>query len=102
MKNLTVIAAGFGWSVLERNCIKQIAGLEFSLAESVFSAVTCVAQASLRTALKPQEHGMISNGVWINELKILLQTGEYEYSSELGENYDILLVRKGSWCSYKW
>lgn len=69
MKNLTVIAAGLGWSVLERNCIKRIAGLEFSPAESVFPAVTCVAQASLRTALKPQEHGMISNGVWINELK---------------------------------
>lgn len=26
-------------------------------------------------------------------VKILLQTGEYEYSSELGENYDILLTQ---------
>ena len=69
MKKLHVTAAGLGWSVLERNGVKRIAGLEFIPAESVFPAVTCVDQASTRTGLRPQEHGMISNGIWINELK---------------------------------
>lgn len=69
MKKLHVIAAGLGWRVLERNGEKRIAGLDFAPAESVFPAVTCVAQASMRTGLKPQEHRMISNGVWLDELK---------------------------------
>ena len=69
MKKLHVTAAGLGWSVLERNGVKRIAGLEFIPAESVFPAVTCVDQASTRTGLRPQEHGMISNGVWFEDLK---------------------------------
>lgn len=69
MKKLNVIAAGLGWSVLERNGVKRIAGLEFKPGESVFPAVTCVAQASMRTGLNPREHGMISNGVWFEDLK---------------------------------
>lgn len=69
MKKLNVIAAGLGWSVLERNAAKSIAGMTFEPAESVFPAVTCVAQATARTGLKPSEHGMISNGVWFEELQ---------------------------------
>jgi len=69
MKKLTVIAAGLGYRLLERNGCLSIAGLSFGAASSVFPAVTCVAQASLRTGLSPTEHGMISNGWWSETLK---------------------------------
>ncbi len=68
MKKLTVIAAGLGYSVLERERATNLAGLSFKPATSVFPAVTCVAQASLRTGLTPREHGMVSNGVWFDNL----------------------------------
>ena len=69
MKRLQVIAAGLGYGLLERNGMTEIAGLKFAPKTSVFPAVTCVAQASLRTGLKPSEHGMISNGHWSDELQ---------------------------------
>ena len=69
MKKLQVIAAGLGYKLLERNGMTEIAGLKFTPKASVFPAVTCVAQASLRTGLKPSEHGMISNGHWSEELQ---------------------------------
>ena len=64
MKKLQVIAAGLGYGLLERNGMTRMAGLDFEPKASVFPAVTCVAQASLRTGLPPEEHGMISNGHW--------------------------------------
>ncbi len=69
MKTLVVMAAGFGRSVLERNHLTSIAGLSASTEKSVFPAVTCVAQASLRTGLEPAAHGVFSNGFWIDALK---------------------------------
>ena len=69
MKRLTVIAAGLGYGLLERNGMTRIAGLGFEPAKSVFPAVTCVAQATLRTGLKPVDHGMISNGCWSETLR---------------------------------
>lgn len=69
MKRLNVIAAGLGYGLLERNGRTKIAGLSFLPAPSVFPAVTCVAQASLRTGLTPSEHGMVSNGVWMDALQ---------------------------------
>ena len=69
MKRLTVIAAGLGYRLLERNGLISIAGLTAEAAPSVFPAVTCVAQASLRTGLSPAEHGMISNGWWSETLR---------------------------------
>ena len=69
MKKLTVIAAGLGYGLLERNGMTEIAGLKFQPKASVFPAVTCVAQASLRTGLSPAEHGMISNGYWSETFK---------------------------------
>ena len=47
----------------------EIAGLKFAPKASVFPAVTCVAQATLRTGLSPAEHGMISNGYWSETLR---------------------------------
>ena len=69
MKKLTVMAAGLGYKLLERNGMTEIAGLKFESKASVFPAVTCVAQASLRTGLSPAEHGIISNGYWSEELR---------------------------------
>ena len=68
MKSLTIVAAGLGHGVLERNGMLEMAGLKFGAAPSVFPAVTCVAQASLRTGLAPAEHGMVANGWWSEEL----------------------------------
>lgn len=69
MKLLVVMAAGFGRSVLERGRLTSIAGLSASTEKSVFPAVTCVAQASLRTGLDPAAHGVFSNGFWMDGLK---------------------------------
>ncbi|MBR1920398.1 MAG: alkaline phosphatase family protein [Kiritimatiellae bacterium] len=69
MKTLNVIAAGLGYGLLERNNLLEMAGVRFRPAASVFPAVTCVAQASLRTGLSPAEHGMISNGRWFADLR---------------------------------
>ena len=69
MKRLHVIAAGLGYGLLERNGLTKMAGLSFVPAPSVFPAVTCVAQASLRTGRTPAEHGMVSNGVWMDDLQ---------------------------------
>ena len=69
MRKLNVVAAGLGWNLLERNSMTEFAGLSFSPAESVFPAVTCVAQASLRTGLKPRDHGVFANGKWFDELE---------------------------------
>ena len=69
MKKLTVVAAGLGYRLLERNAMTEVAGLRFEPCESVFPAVTCVAQASLRTGLSPAEHGMVANGWWSHELR---------------------------------
>lgn len=62
MKHLVVSVAGLGWRDLETRKEKKIAGLEFRPAASAFPAVTCVAQAALRTALPVREHGMVCNG----------------------------------------
>lgn len=69
MKKLTVICANLGWRTLAGRRATKIAGLAFEPRESVFPAVTCVAQASLRTGLPPAAHGMVANGVWIDALR---------------------------------
>ena len=69
MKKLTIVAAGLGYGLLERNGMLKMAGLEFGSAPSAFPAVTCVAQASLRTGLSPEEHGIVSNGWWSHDLR---------------------------------
>ena len=68
MRRLTVMAAGLGHRLLERNGMTEMAGLRFGAVPSVFPAVTCVAQATLRTGLSPAEHGMICNGRWFDDL----------------------------------
>ena len=69
MKHLVVMAAGLGYEGLERRKLLRMGGLEFRPAASVFPAVTCVAQASFRTAADPCEHGMTSNGFYSRALR---------------------------------
>lgn len=69
MKKLTVIVAGLGYGLLERHKATEMAGLRFTSVPSSFPAVTCVAQADLRTGLTPAEHGLASNGVWMDDLQ---------------------------------
>ncbi len=46
----------------------KLGGRTWRSAESVFPAVTCTAQATLRTAVPPGKHGMVSNGRYFPEL----------------------------------
>jgi predicted AlkP superfamily pyrophosphatase or phosphodiesterase len=68
MNRLLVIqAAALGWDIVQdKNA--TLGGLTFHPAESVFPAVTCTAQASLRTASPPADHGMIANGRYFAEM----------------------------------
>ena len=69
MKHLVISAAGLGWRDLETRGETSLAGIPFAPAQSVFPALTCTAQATLRTALPPSAHGMTCNGVWNRELR---------------------------------
>lgn len=108
MKKLTVIAAGLGWNMLKRRNAQNIAGIRFSPRPSVFPAVTCPAQASLRTGKAPLEHGMLSNGVWFEDLqkpsfweqsaKLVKgeriwgeSTGLFFFQQSLGEKADVIV-----------
>jgi hypothetical protein len=69
MKRLLVIqVAAMGHELLRENGALQWQGLEFAGAQSVFPALTCVAQASFRTGMPPMRHGMIANGVFDRRL----------------------------------
>ena len=108
MRKLHVIAAGLGYGLLERNGAAEMAGLRFAPAKSVFPAVTCVAQASVRTGLAPAEHGMISNGWWSETLRKPLfweqssalvkgprvwgkSTGIFFFQQSLGEDVELIV-----------
>ncbi len=80
MKHLIVIAAGLGYEDLDRRGLRKMSGLEFRPAESVFPAVTCVAQATFRTAAEPCDHGMVSNGFFS---RTLLKPSFWEQSAAL-------------------
>ncbi|MBQ9726461.1 MAG: alkaline phosphatase family protein [Kiritimatiellae bacterium] len=67
MKHIVVSVAGLGWRDLEQRGLANLAGLDFRPVRSVFPAVTCVAQATLRTALPPRGHGMVANGWFCRE-----------------------------------
>jgi len=108
MKKLTVVAAGLGYKLLAKQGMLKMAGLTFDLAPSVFPAVTCVAQASLRTGLSPAEHGMVANGAWVEALRKPMfweqsaalvkgprlwkrNSGIFFFQQSLGEGVDLIL-----------
>ena len=69
MKKLLVIqVAALGWDLV--NTYTSVAdSFEFHPIDPIFPAVTCVAQATLRTALRPVGHGMIANGRYFRDLR---------------------------------
>ncbi len=69
MKKLHVMVAGLGYDRLKRYKATKLAGLKFAPLPSVFPALTCPAQATLRTGLAPTEHGMVANGYWSQDLQ---------------------------------
>ena len=108
MKKCTVMAAGLGYRLLERNGMLEMAGLKFASAPSVFPAVTCVAQATLRTGLAPEAHGMVSNGYWLDDLRKPVfweqssrlvkgertwsrKSGVFFFQQSLGEDVDLVV-----------
>jgi len=63
MKKLLVIqVAGLGYGFATRNGGGELAGLPLKPMRPVFPALTCTAQATLRTGLAPAQHGMVANG----------------------------------------
>ncbi len=70
MKLLVVEAAALGYGFWEtRRKADFWRKLKTSCIDTVFPAVTCTVQASLRTALPPSGHGMISNGFMDRDLR---------------------------------
>lgn len=80
MRNLVLVVAGLGWRDLEMRGMIRSCGLTFSPAQSVFPAVTCTVQGSIRTASLPSVHGMTSNGYWNHQL---FRPSFWEQSSSL-------------------
>jgi len=69
-KLLVVQVAALGYEFFTRwNGGPAWNGLTFHPAESVFPALTCPVQATIRTALPPSLHGMTMNGVYLPALR---------------------------------
>ena len=64
---LVVQCAGLGWNLLERSAKLRHWKLPFAPVVSVFPAVTCPVQATMRTALPPAGHSIIANGRYDRE-----------------------------------
>ena len=69
MNHLVVMAAGLGWEWLKRRRAVRLDDLAFRSAKGVFPAVTCVAQAALRTGAEVGSHGMVANGLYMRNLR---------------------------------
>ena len=63
--------AALGHGLVERHGW-TLDGMAWRAAAPVFPAVTCTAQASLRTAVTPAVHGMVSNGRYFRDLARVL------------------------------
>ncbi len=68
-KLLVVEVAALGWDFLSRYSSSDFS---FQKTKSIFPAVTCPVQASFRTASYPSEHGVVSNGTYMQELQKIL------------------------------
>ncbi len=83
MKKLLVIqAAALGYELLRENGVTALGGLPVRKLKPVFPAVTCTAQAALRTGLSVGEHNMPANGFFDRTLR---KTWFWEQSSALVE-----------------
>lgn len=61
-KLLVIQVAGFGHAFATEHGITEVAGLALRPLQTIFPAVTCPVQATLRTGLLPAQHGMVANG----------------------------------------
>lgn len=68
-KLLVIDVAALGWNQAQRITVP---GISFKPAAPVFPAVTCVAQAGIRTGTSPAQHGLVGNGLWFPDLKKVL------------------------------
>lgn len=68
-KLLIVNVAALGYDLLRTADRLDWQGLTFLPSAAVFPAVTCTAQASLRTAQLPAGHGMVANGRYFRDLR---------------------------------
>ena len=67
---LVIQAAALAWELMSKNCADaSIAGMKFRAADSIFPALTCPVQATMRTALAPSQHGMVYNGHYVRKLR---------------------------------
>ena len=68
MKKVLVLSvAALGADLVRRAGMAELAGLPLRAMAPVGPAVTCVAQATLRTALPPEAHGMPANGIYLRD-----------------------------------
>lgn len=68
MKKILILdVAALGYELLQKEGVTSLAGLPLSSLIAVKPAVTCVAQATLRTALSVDAHGIIANGKFFRE-----------------------------------
>lgn len=79
---LVVQIAALGYDFLERTAGTRWSGLQFQPADSVFPALTCSVQGTVRTGLPPARHGMVFNGVFLPKLR---RPSFWEQSSALVE-----------------
>ena len=92
MRLLVIECAALGHELFERYATSPLwNNLRTSQIKSVFPAVTCTVQASFRTATLPEQHGIISNGIFNRKLKKPLF---WEQSSALYEGDRI-------WCEFR-
>jgi len=68
-KKLAVLqVAALGWEFCSNHVASRRLPI-FRKTKSVFPAVTCTTQATMRTASAPSAHGMIANGLFFRDLK---------------------------------
>jgi predicted AlkP superfamily pyrophosphatase or phosphodiesterase len=61
-KLLVIQTAALGYDFATRHGVRAIGGLDLRPLHPVFPALTCTAQATLRTGEPPAVHGMVANG----------------------------------------
>ena len=68
MKKLLLLnVAALGAELLRQEGVETLAGLPVRTMRPVAAAVTCTAQATLRTGLPPEAHGMPANGLFFRD-----------------------------------
>jgi predicted AlkP superfamily pyrophosphatase or phosphodiesterase len=65
---LVVDVAGLGVDLLRDHGVRDVGGLPVAAMQAPFPAVTCTAQATLRTGLPPSRHGVTANGFYDRRL----------------------------------